>query len=350
MNVDLRELLQLVVKRNASDLHLTEGEPPILRVDGELVPIEAARLTADDTKRMIYGVLTDRQKVEFEEEMELDFSLYIPNISRFRVNVHQQRGCVEAAFRVVLLDIRTIEELGLPAMVGKLALKPSGLVIITGPTGMGKTTTLAAMVDLINTQRRCLIVTIEDPIEYLFRNKKSIIKQREVGSDTHTFASALKHVLRQDPDVILIGEMRDLETIATAMTAAETGHLVLSTLHTPDAPQTIDRIIDVFPPHQQQQIMVQLAGCIQGIAAQQLLPRKDGRGRIVATEVMIGTDAVRSCVRERRTHQLSTIIQTGSQFGMSTMDKSLKELYLKGIITYETAIAKAKNVNDFKNL
>jgi twitching motility protein PilT len=222
--------------------------------------------------------------------------------------------------------------------------------MITGPTGMGKTTTLAAMVDLINTQRRCLVVTIEDPIEYLFRNKQSIIKQREVGSDTHSFATALKHVLRQDPDVILIGEMRDLETIATAMTAAETGHLVLSTLHTPDAPQTIDRIIDVFPPHQQQQIMVQLAGCIQGIVAQQLLPRKDGLGRIVSTEIMIGTDAVRACIRERRTHQLNTIIQTGSQHGMITMDKSIKELYLRGIIAYETAVSHAKNPQEFRNL
>ncbi|NQT82786.1 type IV pilus twitching motility protein PilT [bacterium] len=347
---DLKELLQLVVKKNASDLHLTEGEPPILRIDGELVPVDAPRLTADDTKRLMYGVLTDKQKVTFEENLELDFSLYIPNISRFRVNVHQQRGCVEAAFRVVILNIRSVEELGLPAIVGKLAMKPNGLVIITGPTGMGKTTTLAAMVDLINTQRKCLIVTIEDPIEYLFKNKKSIIKQREVGSDTHSFTSALKHVLRQDPDVILVGEMRDLETIATAVTAAETGHLVLSTLHTPDAPQTVDRIIDVFPPHQQQQIMVQLAGCIQGIVAQQLLPRKDGKGRIVATEVMVGTDAVRSCVREHRTQQLATIIQTGMQHGMSTMDKSLKELYLKGIITYETAIARARNVNEFRNL
>jgi twitching motility protein PilT len=348
--MDLRELLQLVVEKKASDLHLTEGEPPILRIDGALVAIEAPRLTGDDMKRMIYSVLTDKQKVKFEEEFELDFSLYLPNISRFRVNVHQQRGSVEAAFRVVLLNIRSLEELGLPPIIGKLALKPNGMVIITGPTGMGKTTTLAAMVDLINTERSCLIVTIEDPIEYLFRNKKSIIKQREVGSDTHSFASALKHVLRQDPDVILIGEMRDLETIATAVTAAETGHLVLSTLHTPDAPQTIDRIIDVFPPHQQQQIMVQLAGCMQGIVAQQLLPRKDGRGRVVATEIMAGTDAVHSCIREHRTHQLATIIQTGSQYGMVTMDKSLKELYLRGIITYETAIARAKNINEFKNL
>jgi twitching motility protein PilT len=347
---DLRDLLQLVVEKDASDLHLTEGEPPILRVDGELVPADAPRLTADDTKRMVYGVLTDRQKVKFEEELELDFSLYIPGISRFRVNVHQQRGSVEAAFRVVLLNIRSLEELGLPPIVGKLAIKPNGLVIITGPTGMGKTTTLAAMVELINTQKTCLVVTIEDPIEYLFRNKKSIIKQREVGSDTHSFGSALKHVLRQDPDVILVGEMRDLETIATAITAAETGHLVLSTLHTPDAPQTIDRIIDVFPAHQQQQIMVQLAGCIQGIVAQQLLPRKDGKGRVVATEIMVGTDAVRSCVREHRTQQLPTILQTGSQYGMRTMDKSLKDLYLKGIISYEAAISRARNVNEFKNL
>ena len=350
MYSDLKELLQLVVERKASDLHLTEGEPPILRVDGELVPVEGPRLTADDTKRMLYGVLTDKQKVTFEEELELDFSLYIPNISRFRVNIHQQRGSVEAAFRVVILNIRSLEELGLPAIVGKLALKPNGLVIITGPTGMGKTTTLAAMVDLINSQKKCLIVTVEDPIEYLFKNKESIIKQREVGSDTHTFAAALKHVLRQDPDVILVGEMRDLETISTAITAAETGHLVLSTLHTPDAPQTVDRIIDVFPPHQQQQIKIQLAGCIQGIVAQQLLPRKDGKGRIVATEIMVGTDAVRSCIREHRTQQLPTIIQTGSQYGMTTMDKSLKELYLRGIITYEAAVARAKNVSEFRNL
>jgi twitching motility protein PilT len=350
MYTDLKELLELVVQKGASDLHMTDGEPPVLRIDGELVPVDGPPLTGDDAKRLIYSVLTDKQKVTFEEQLELDFSLYMPNISRFRVNVHQQRGCVEAAFRVVMLTIRNLEQLGLPAIVGKLAMKPNGLVIITGPTGMGKTTTLAAMVDLINSSRKCLIVTIEDPIEYLFRNKQSIIKQREVGSDTHSFASALKHVLRQDPDVILIGEMRDLETIATAITAAETGHLVLSTLHTPDAPQTVDRIIDVFPPYQQQQIMIQLAGSIQGIVAQQLLPRKDGRGRIVATETMVGTDAVRSCIREHRTQQLATIIQTGSQYGMVTMDKSLKELYLRGIITYETAIARAKNVSEFRNL
>ena len=348
--MDLKNLLKMVVESKASDLHITEGMPPIFRVNGDLRPADLPPLTREDTKKMIYSALTDAQKVKFEENLELDFSLYIPNISRFRVNVHQQRGCVEAAFRVVLLHIRSIEELGLPPVVGHLARKPSGLVIITGPTGMGKTTTLAAMVELINNYIKCLIITIEDPIEYLFKNKMSVIKQREVGSDTLSFASALKHVLRQDPDVILVGEMRDLETIATAITAAETGHLVLSTLHTPDAPQTIDRIIDVFPPYQQQQIKVQLAGCLQGIVAQQLLPRKDGKGRIVAVEVMVATEAVKSCVREHRTQQLQTLIQTGSQFGMVTMDKSLKELYLKGFITYKDAIAKVKNIDEFKNL
>jgi len=299
---------------------------------------------------MVYGVLNDAQKVKFEENLELDLSLYIPEISRFRVNVHQQRGSVEAAFRGVSLNVRSLEELGLPPVVANLATKPNGLVILTGPTGTGKTTTLAAMVELINTHRKCLVITIEDPIEYLFKNKQSVIKQREVGSDTHSFASALKHVLRQDPDVILVGEMRDLETIQTAITAAETGHLVLSTLHTPDAAQTIDRIIDVFPAHQQQQIKIQLGSCIQGVVAQELVPRKDGMGRIVAVEVMIGTAAVRSCIREQRTQQLPTMIQTGSQFGMISMDKSIKNLYLQGLITYEVAVTKVKNIDEFKNL
>lgn len=348
--MDLRELLRTAAENEASDLHITEGMPPILRINGELIPLESPALTREDTKRMVYGVLTDAQKVKFEEQLELDFSLYIPQISRFRVNVHQQKGSVEAAFRGVSLKIRSLAELGLPPVVGRLACKPNGLVILTGPTGTGKTTTLAAMVELINSQRRCLIMTIEDPIEYLFKNNLSIIKQREVGSDTHSFASALKHVLRQDPDVILIGEMRDLETIATAITAAETGHLVMSTLHTADAAQTVDRIIDVFPAHQQQQIKIQLASCLQGVVAQQLLPRKDGKDRVAAVEVMMGTDAVRSCVREHRTQQLPTMIQTGSQFGMITMDKSIKNLYLQGLITYEAAVSKVKNIDEFKNL
>jgi twitching motility protein PilT len=349
-DMDLKDLLHIAVENQASDLHITEGMPPVFRVNGDLIPLKTEPLTREDTKRMVYGVLSDAQKVKFEEALELDLSLYIPGLSRFRVNVHQQKGSVEAAFRGVSLNIRSLEELGLPPIVASLSAKSNGLVILTGPTGTGKTTTLAAMVELINTQRKCLIVTVEDPIEYLFTNKLSIIKQREVGSDTLSFADALKHVLRQDPNVILIGEMRDLETIATSITAAETGHLVLSTLHTPDAAQTIDRIIDVFPSHQQQQIKIQLSSCIQGIVAQQLLQRKDGIGRVAAVEVMIGTPAVRACIREQRTQQLPTLIQTGTQYGMISMDKSIKNLYLQGIISYEVAVSKAKNMDEFKNL
>ena len=263
----LKEILELVVSRKASDLHITIGETPIIRIDGELIPTEFPPLSPDDTKALIYGILNDSQKVRFEEELELDLSLYIPGISRFRVNVHQQKGCVEAAFRTIPMEIPHIDTLGLPEVVKKLARKPTGLVLITGPTGTGKSTTMAAMVDLINRERRCLIISTEDPIEYLHTNKKSVIKQREVGSDTHSFAAALKHVLRQDPDVLLVGEMRDLETISTTITAAETGHLVISSLHTPDAAQTIDRLIDVFPPAQQKQVMVQLSGCLQGVMA-----------------------------------------------------------------------------------
>jgi len=348
--MDLRDLLQQVAQYGASDLHLTEGMPPIFRINGDLRPSEMAPLTREDTRRLIYGVLNDAQKVKFEETHELDLSLYIPGISRFRVNVHQQRGSVEAAFRVVMLQIRSITELGLPPVVSYLAEKQNGLVICTGPTGTGKTTTLAGMVEHINNRRRCMIITVEDPIEYLFTNKMAVVKQREIGADTPSFASALKFVLRQDPDVILIGEMRDLETIATAITAAETGHLVISTLHTPDAAQTIDRIIDVFPPYQQQQIQIQLSGCLQGIIAQQLIPRKDAEGRIVSTEVLVATEAVRSCVRDHRTAQIPTMLQTGSQYGMITMDRSLKDLYMRGLITYEEAMLRARHPADFAEL
>ena len=348
--MDLRDLLQMAVQNKASDLHLTEGMPPMYRIDGQLRPAEMEPLTREDTQRLIYSALNDAQKVKFEETHELDLSLYIPGVSRFRVNVHQQRGAVEAAFRAVLLQIRTIEELGLPPVVAYLAERPNGLVICTGPTGTGKTTTLAAMVEHINQRRACMIITVEDPIEYLFANRMAVIKQREVGSDTLSFANALKFVLRQDPDVILIGEMRDLETIATAITAAETGHLVLSTLHTPDAPQTVDRIIDVFPPYQQQQIQIQLASCLQGIIAQQLLPRKDVEGRIVATEVLIATEGARAVIREHRTAQLATVLQTGSQYGMHTMDRSIKDLYMQGLITYEEALLRVRHPADFANL
>lgn len=287
--MEIRDLLLLAIEKKASDLHLTDNEPPVLRIDGKLHRTSMQALTKQDLKRMIYGALTNPQKEMFEKDLELDFSLAPPGLDRFRVNVHMQKGSVEAAFRRVPLAIPKMEELGLPAIAIELARKPNGLVLVTGPTGVGKTTTLATMIDLINEERECLIVCIEDPIEFVHSNKKSIIKQREVYSDTQSFAEALRHALRQDPNVIVVGEMRDLETISTTLTAAETGHLVLATLHTPDAPQTVERIIDVFPPHQQQQVKLQLADCLQGVISQLLLPRASGQGRILATEIMIAT-------------------------------------------------------------
>ncbi|MFH0941035.1 MAG: type IV pilus twitching motility protein PilT [Candidatus Omnitrophota bacterium] len=348
--MELKDLLMLTIERKASDLHLTENTPPILRIDGRLILTDLPKLHRDDTKRMIYTILTNEQKEIFERNWELDLSVAMLGMDRFRVNVHIQRGSVEAAFRRIPLEIPKLADLGLPAIVADLAKKPNGLVLVTGPTGVGKTTTMAAMVDLINSERQDMIISIEDPIEFLHKNKKSIIKQREVYSDTKCFAEALRHALRQDPDVIFVGEMRDLETISTALTAAETGHLVLATLHTPDAPQTIERIIDVFPPFQQQQVKLQLADCLQGVISQLLLPRASGIGRVVATEVMIGTPAIRNLIREQEIEQMPTLIQTGHQYGMRTMDKSLKELYKSGVITYETALAKAKHVEEFKNL
>lgn len=348
--VDIKELLEYAVDKNASDLHITEGVPPVLRVDGELEPTSFSELNRHDTKNMIYSILNDQQKVKFETNLELDFSIYVPNVSRFRVNVHMQKGVVEAAFRIIPVQVKRIEELGLPDIVSKLARKPNGLVLVTGPTGTGKSTTLAAMVDLINNEKRALIVSIEDPIEYIHTPKKSIVKQREVGSDTLSFSNALKHALRQDPDVILVGEMRDLETVSTAITAAETGHLVLSTLHTPDAPQTIDRLIDIFPPHQQGQVKVQLAGSLQGVVCQKLIPRKDIKGRVVACEVMLGTPAVKSLIREHKTEQLMTVIQTSAAQGMITMDKAIKKLYTDDIIDLEIALSLVTNKSEFDRL
>lgn len=348
--MELKELLLLTVKEKASDLHLTENSPPVLRIDGSLIFIDKPPLNRDDLKKMIYAVLTEGQIKKFEEEKELDFSLALTGMDRFRVNVHVQRGSIEAALRRISIYIPTMEELNLPPIIAEMARKPNGLVLLTGPTGTGKTTTLASMINLMNSEKAVVITCIEDPIEYLHMNKRSIIKQREVYRDTNSFAEALKRCLRQDPDVIVVGEMRDLETISTALTAAETGHLVLATLHTPDAPQTIERIIDVFPPYQQQQVRLQLAAALQGVISQQLIPRATGKGRILCAEVMIATPGVRNMVRERQTEQIRTAIQTGAAFGMKTMDKSLKELCEKGLITYETALSHARNIEEFKSM
>lgn len=346
----MKDLFKLAIEKKASDLHLAVGTPPALRVDGELIKTDFPKLTPEASKGLIYSLLSEEQKRKFEENLELDFSLSIPGTSRFRVNVHQQRGSIEAAFRVIHYRIPSLEELRLPPIVVSFSRKNNGLILVTGPTGVGKTTTLAAMIDLINQERRCMIICIEDPVEYVHKHNKSIVKQREVYSDTKSFAEALKRALRQDPDVIVVGEMRDLETISLALTAAETGHLVLATLHTPDAAQTIDRIIDVFPPFQQQTIKVQLAGSLQGIVSQQLLPRLNGEGRIVATEILINTPAVGNLIREHKTEQIPTVIQTGLKLGMKSMDKSLKELYKQGIISYEVAMSKVKNPEEFKDL
>lgn len=348
--MDINELLLVCVKKRASDLHLTENEPPIYRIDGMLHRNDSALLSRDVLKKMIYGVLTDTQKEMFERDLELDFSLALPNMDRFRVNIHMQKGSIEGAFRRIPLEIPNIETLGLPSIVMDLARRPNGLVLMTGPTGVGKTTSLAAIINLINNERECLMITVEDPIEFIYTNKKAIIKQREVYADTHSFADALKHCLRQDPNVIVVGEMRDLETISTTLTAAETGHLVLATLHTPDAPQTIERIIDVFPPHQQQQVRLQLADCLQGVISQTLIPHASGQGRILAAETLIGTPAIRNLIREQEIEQIPTIMQTGSQYGMKTMDKCLKELYNKGLITLDAALAKVKNPEEFKHM
>lgn len=348
--MEIRELLDIVVENRASDLHLTVDEPPILRIDGILQRTSFEPLAPDELKRLIYSVLTDMQKSEFERELELDFSLALPDLDRFRVNVHMQKGCVEAALRRVPLEIPSLEKLMLPKVAEDLARKPYGLVLITGPTGAGKTTTLAAMIDMINRERESIVICIEDPIEFIHANKKSVVKQREVYSDTKSFANALRHVLREDPNIIMVGEMRDLETISTTLTAAETGHLVFATLHTPNAPQTIQRIIDVFPPTQQTQIKLQLADCLQGVISQLLLPHVSGRGRVLATEIMVATPGIRNLIREQEIEQIPTLMQTGAQYGMKTMDKCLKELFQNGVISLETALSKARNVEEFRSL
>ncbi|KKQ95172.1 MAG: twitching motility protein [candidate division CPR2 bacterium GW2011_GWC1_39_9] len=335
--IKVEHLLEEVLKQDASDLHLSVGVPPVLRVDGRLVPLsEYGQLTAEQTEDIVFQVVDDNQKEIFIRDKEVDFSFAFGDVARFRANAYHQRGNAGLALRLIPTKIRSIEDLGLPKVCFELAKIPRGLVLFTGPTGSGKSTSLAAMINYINTEKACHIITVEDPIEYNHVNKKSILEQREVHYDTRSFAAALRSVLREDPDVVLVGEMRDLETIAAAITIAETGHLVLATLHTNSAAQSVDRIVDVFPPHQQQQVRVQLAGMLQGIISQRLVPAIGG-GRVAIAEVMIATAAVRNIIREGKTHQLEGVIQTGTEHGMITMDSALANFVKAGKITLDEA-------------
>lgn len=346
----MESLMREAVERRASDLHITVGVPPVLRINGSLTHIECPPLSVQDTAALFASITTGEQQERFRAVGEIDFSFAIRGLSRFRINAFHQRGSVAMAIRIVNERILSLDELGMPEIVKVMARYPRGLVLVTGPTGSGKSTTLAAMISQINAERECHILTLEDPIEYLHKHNKSIVNQREINADSKSFANALRAALREDPDVILVGEMRDAETIGIAVTAAETGHLVLATLHTSDAAQTIDRIIDVFPPYQQQQIRVQLSLNLQGIVCQQLLPKTDGSGRVVAFEILVATPAVRNLIREGKSHQIISTIQTGARFGMQAMDLSLRDLYRKGIISYDDAMARAINQENFTRL
>lgn len=329
----INSLLEMAVNNNASDLHLTAGVPPVMRIYGKLVFSKMDTLTPESTKILAGEVLNQEQKTVLEQEGQIDLSLSLAHIGRFRVNVFKQRGSIGLAIRLIPYQIPSLDELNLPTIIQTLAGKESGFILVTGPAGSGKSTTLASMIDIINSERSCHIITLEDPIEFLHKHKKSIVNQREIETDSKSFSAALRAALRQDPDVILVGEMRDLETISTAITAAETGHLVLSTLHTNGAPQTVDRIIDVFPPHQQQQVRIQLANTLLGVVSQRLIPRADKQGLVPAVEVMISTPAIKNLIREGKTHQIYSSIQTGSKYGMQTMENSVYELYDRGLIS-----------------
>ena len=346
MNID--DLLRVVVERDASDLHLKTGSPPVLRIYGALTPYGDTPVTPEDMQGALEHITTEKQRESFVGEMELDFAYSITGLARFRVNAALQRGTISLVFRQVNWKIPPLEELGLPEVCKVLVMKPDGLILVTGPTGCGKSTTLAAMLDYLNERESRRVVTVEDPIEYLFKDKKCFITQRELGADTQSFSAALKRVLRQDPDVILVGEMRDLETIATALTAAETGHLVFATLHTPSAPGALDRIIDVFPPYQQNQIRAQLSITLQGVLYQTLIPRVGGNGRVAAVEVMIATTAIRNLIREGKTYQMPNIIQTGAQYGMQTLNQALRDLCQKGLITPADAYLKSDNPEELQ--
>src|SRR5690349_18604964 len=342
MTLNLRALLEEMIQKDASDLHITAAERPKLRVDGDIVDSSVPDvLTPKDTLQLAYSVLTENQKKRFETDDELDFSFGIQNLARFRGNVFKQRGCVAMVIRMIPFNVRTFQELGLPAVIAKLAERPRGLILVTGPTGSGKSTTLAAIIDKINKERKGHIITVEDPIEFIHRHQACIVNQREIGTDTKTFASALKYALREDPDVILIGEMRDLETIAAALTIAETGHLVLATLHTNSAAESINRVIDAFPGHQQAQVRAQLAFVLEGVITQTLLPKAKGRGRVVAAEIMICTPAIRAVIRDEKIHQIYSLMQAGKKHGMQTMNDSLQMLYMKGEVTLEEALKRS---------
>jgi len=348
--LELQSLLKIAVERKASDLHLKVGVPPVLRIDDKLIPLmEQPRLTQEDTVAMAFSMMNSRQKETFKEHNEIDLAYSVPGLGRFRANIFQQRGTVGVILRVIPMRIQTIQELNLPPVLEKLAIEPRGLILVTGTTGSGKSTTLAAMIEHINTNRTGHIITIEDPIEFLHRDKKCLVNQREVGVDTESFAIALRSALRQDPDIILVGEMRDLETISTALTAAETGHLVMSTLHTVDATETVNRVISVFPPYQQKQIRLQLAATLKGVISQRLVPRADGKGRVPAVEVMVTTATIRECIIDPdKTRKILEVIAAGTtQYGMQTFDQSLMVLYRRGLITYEDALIRSSNPDDF---
>lgn len=345
--VHIDDLVREAAERNASDLHLSVGLPPIFRVDGKLVRSHYTPLAGNQVQRLIYDILTSDQVQWFEKTRELDFSYGVKDVGRYRVNVYRQRGSVAAALRSIPDQIPSLEQLRLPSVLSELTQKHSGLILVTGPTGSGKSTTIASMIDLINCESPVHIVTIEDPIEYLHRHKRAMVNQRELNTDTDSFENALRAVLREDPDVILIGEMRDLETIASALTLAETGHLVFGTLHTRNAPQTIDRVLDVFPPHQQNQVRVQLSNTLEAVIAQQLVPRVGG-GRIACVEVLLATSAVRNMIREGKTYQIYSAIETGAQHGMQAMDKVLAEHYRSGLISHEDAANRAIDPDNFR--
>jgi twitching motility protein PilT len=348
---NLHQLLKAMIDKGASDLHITTGSPPQLRIDGNLVPLRVPPLTPVDTKRLCYDILADSQKAKFEEELELDLSFGVKNLARFRANVFMQRGAVSGAFRVIPFKILSIAELGLPPVVHDLCKKPRGLILVTGPTGSGKSTSLAAMIDKINSERRQHIVTIEDPIEYLHPHKGCIVNQREVGSDTKSFKRALKYILRQDPDVVMIGEMRDLETVEAALTTAETGHLCYATLHTNSCIQTINRIIDVFPPHQQPQVRAQLSFVLEGVVSQTLMPKASGQGRVLGVEVMIPNSAIRNLIREDKVHQIYSQLQIGqAKHQMQTMNQSICSLYLRRMISLEEAIGRSSDPDELQTL